>query len=115
MFVSIRHVSCTMKKAIMPDAKVLRREIESVLEPDRAATDASLCDEREHADAAIEEQTDRKLEHTRAVVDEELTGPLPLLAQALRPIRCPKWPIRWWSRPKRSLTRRMDWRRRRCS
>ncbi len=74
MFVSIRHVSCTMKKAIMPDAKVLRREIESVLEPDRAATDASLCDEREHADAAIEEQTDRKLEHTRAVVDEELTA-----------------------------------------
>jgi signal transduction histidine kinase len=53
----------------MPDAKVLRREIESVIEPDRAATDASLREEREQADAAIEEGTDRKLEHTRAVID----------------------------------------------
>src|SRR3954452_3476917 len=75
MFGSVRHVSCTSEVGpIMPDAKVLRREIESVLEPDRAATNASLRDEREQADAAIEKDTDQKLEHTRAVVDKELTA-----------------------------------------
>jgi signal transduction histidine kinase len=58
----------------MPDAKVLRREIEAVLEPDRAATDASLQEEREQADAAIEADTDRKLEHTRAAIDRESTA-----------------------------------------
>jgi len=61
----------------MPDAKVLRREIEGVLEPDRAASDASLREEREQADAVIEKDTDRKLEHTRAATDEwiEANGP----------------------------------------
>lgn len=34
-----------------------------------AATDASLREEREQADAGIEEGTD-KLEHTQAVIDE---------------------------------------------
>src|SRR5205823_9684613 len=65
------------RRAIMPDAKVLRREIEGVLEPDRAASDASLREEREQADAVIEKDTDRKLEHTRAATDEwiEANGP----------------------------------------
>jgi signal transduction histidine kinase len=61
-------------RVIMPDAKVLRREIESVLRPDRAATDASLREEREQADAAIEKGTDQKLEHTRAIIDSALTA-----------------------------------------
>jgi light-regulated signal transduction histidine kinase (bacteriophytochrome) len=67
----------------MPDAKVLRREIEGVLEPDRAATDASLREEREQADAAIEADTDQKLEHTRAAIDREST------AEDIRPSGAP--------------------------
>jgi signal transduction histidine kinase len=79
----------------MPDAKVLRREIDGVLEPDRAATDASLREERERADRAIEQHTDRKLEHTRAAADEQIeeaigptessdrTNPLPEVADTL--------------------------------
>jgi signal transduction histidine kinase len=78
----------------MPEAKVLRREIETVLEPDRAATDASLREERTQADAAIEDHTDRKLEHTRAAIDQRIeangravqgtpSNPLPEVADTL--------------------------------
>jgi signal transduction histidine kinase len=61
----------------MPDAKGLRREIDGVFEPDRAATDASLRAEREQADATIEQDTDRKLEHTRATADERIEASSP--------------------------------------
>lgn len=78
------------ESVIMPDAKSLRREIDTVIEPDRAATDASLREERKHADAAIQEHTEDKLEHTRAAIDESIeanghapSNPLPEVADTL--------------------------------
>lgn len=73
----------------MHDPRAVRREIETNVEPERAATDMSLRRERQEADSVMEESVDRELERAREATDEELAPPsraegeLPAVADTL--------------------------------